>query len=56
MRVLLVEDEPKIADFIQRGLSEEGYAVDVAADGEEGLEWPSIADFDVIVRRSRPTK
>ena len=49
MRVLLVEDEPKIADFVQRGLSEEGYAVDVAADGEEGLEWPSIATFDVII-------
>ena len=49
MRVLLVEDEPKIADFVQRGLTEEGYAVDVADDGEEGLEWPSIADFDVIL-------
>jgi two-component system copper resistance phosphate regulon response regulator CusR len=35
MRVLLVEDEAKIADFIRRGLSEQGYAVDEASDGEE---------------------
>jgi len=49
MRVLLVEDEPKIADFVQRGLTEEGHAVDVATDGEEGLEWTSIAEFDVII-------
>jgi len=49
MRVLLVEDEPKIADFVQRGLTEEGHAVDVATDGEDGLEWPSIAEYDVII-------
>ena len=49
MRVLLVEDEPRIADFICRGLSEEGYAVDVASDGEEALDWPELVEFDVIV-------
>jgi heavy metal response regulator len=49
MRVLLVEDEPKIADFIRRGLTEDGHAVDVAGDGEEALDWPSVADFDVII-------
>ncbi|MEX1253155.1 MAG: response regulator transcription factor [Dehalococcoidia bacterium] len=49
MRVLLVEDEPRIADFISRGLTEEGYAVDVASDGEEALDWPELVDFDVIV-------
>ena len=49
MRVLLVEDEPRIADFIRRGLTEEGYAVDLAADGEEALDWPSVAEFDVII-------
>jgi DNA-binding response OmpR family regulator len=38
MRVLVVEDEPKIAAFIQRGLQEEHYAVDVVADGEEALD------------------
>ena len=49
MRVLLVEDEERIADFISRGLSEQGYAVDVAPDGEEALQWAHVADFDVIV-------
>ena len=49
MRVLIVEDEPRIADFIARGLSEQGYAVDVAADGEEALMWPNVADFDAII-------
>ncbi len=49
MRVLLVEDEPQIADFIARGLTENGYSVDVARDGEEALDWPQVAGFDVIV-------
>jgi heavy metal response regulator len=49
VRVLLVEDEPSIADFIARGLSENGYGVDTAYDGDEALEWPSVADFDVII-------
>jgi heavy metal response regulator len=49
VRVLLVEDEPRIADFISRGLSEEGYAVDVASDGEEALDWPELVDFDAII-------
>jgi heavy metal response regulator len=37
MRILLVEDDRKVASFIRRGLEEEGYAVDLAADGETGL-------------------
>ena len=37
MRLLIVEDEKKVASFIKQGLEEEGYAVDVAMDGEEGL-------------------
>ena len=49
MRVLLVEDESRIADFVARGLTEQGYAVDVASDGDEALEWPRVADFDVII-------
>lgn len=49
MRVLLVEDEPRIADFVARGLSEHGYAVDVARDGEEAIEWTDVAAFDLIV-------
>ncbi len=49
MRVLVVEDEPQIADFVARGLSENGYSVDIAYDGEEAIQWPSVADFDVII-------
>ena len=49
MRVLLVEDEARIADFVSRGLSEQGYAVDVASDGDEALQWTDVADFDLIV-------
>ena len=37
MRILVVEDEKKVASFIKKGLEEEGYAVDVASDGAEGL-------------------
>ena len=49
MRVLLVEDEERIADFVSRGLTERGYAVDVASDGEEALQWAHVADFDVVI-------
>ena len=49
MRVLVVEDERRIADFISRGLSEQGYAVDVAYDGDEALQWADVAEFDVII-------
>ncbi|MDA1349200.1 MAG: response regulator transcription factor [Chloroflexi bacterium] len=49
MRLLLVEDETRIADFISRGLSEHGYAVDVATDGNEALDWAAVADYDIIV-------
>ena len=49
MRILLVEDEKKMASFIERGLKEEGYAVDVAYDGEQGWEYASANDYDVII-------
>ena len=49
MRVLLVEDEVRIADFVTRGLSEHGYAVDVATDGDEALHWTDVARFDLLV-------
>jgi heavy metal response regulator len=49
MRILVVEDEPEIAGFIARGLTENGHSVDVAADGDEALHWPSVAEFDLIV-------
>lgn len=49
MRILVVEDEKKIAAFIKRGLKEEGYAVDIAADGEEGYRLICENDYDVIL-------
>lgn len=49
MRVLVVEDEQRIADFIRRGLTEQGYAVDIAADGDEALGWSDAAAFDAVV-------
>ncbi len=49
MRELVVEDESRIVDFVKRGLSEAGYAVDVASDGEEALQWTDVASFDVLV-------
>jgi len=49
VRVLVVEDEPKMASLIQRALVREGYAVDLAANGEEAL-WASVEiDYDAIV-------
>ena len=49
MRILVVEDEKKIADFVKRGLKEEGYAVDTAYDGEEGLFLAKTNDYDLIL-------
>jgi len=49
MRILVIEDEAKIAQFIKRGLKEEGYAVDVANDGEEGHFLLSSNEYDAII-------
>src|SRR5258708_24870999 len=49
MRILVVEDEKRIADFIARGLKEEHYAVDVAYDGEEGLYLAEINPYDLMI-------
>jgi heavy metal response regulator len=49
MRILIIEDEGKIAAFLKRGLKEEGYAVDVAADGEQGYFLASTQDCDLII-------
>src|SRR4051812_6208706 len=49
MRILVVEDEPRMADVIARGLREQSYAVDVAQDGDDGLYQCSINDYDLIV-------
>jgi len=49
MHVLIVEDEPKVAAFLRKGLQEEAWTVDVAADGEEALAMVRAGRYDVIV-------
>lgn len=49
MRILVVEDETKVASFIQRALAEERYAVDVCADGAMGVELAQRESYDLIV-------
>ena len=49
MRILIVEDEKKVAGFIKKGLEEETYAVDIAADGEEGLYMGGQNQYDLII-------
>ena len=49
MRILVVEDDRKVARFIQQGLEEEGHAVDVAGDGEEGGLLAHVNPYDVVV-------
>lgn len=49
MRILLVEDDEKVARFILKGLQEEHYAVDVYYDGEEGLFWGDAQEYDALI-------
>jgi DNA-binding response OmpR family regulator len=49
VRVLVVEDDPTIADFVEKGLRENGYAVDVATDGEGGLQAALAAPYDAAI-------
>jgi DNA-binding response OmpR family regulator len=49
MRVLLVEDDPKMSDVLKRGLEEEGYSVLVAYDGQQGLEFAESSELDGII-------
>ena len=49
MRILVVEDEEKVASFLKKGLQAEGYAVDVAHDGVEGEFFALNAEYDVII-------
>ncbi len=49
MRVLLIEDDPDLQDAVSRALREEGYAVDTAGDGEEGLFKAQSWDYDAII-------
>ena len=49
MRILIIEDEKKVANFIKKGLEEEHYAVDTAYDGEAGLFMAEANEYDLIV-------
>ncbi len=49
LRILLVEDEPDAARMLAKGLREQTYAVDTAADGEAGLYQAGINDYDLII-------
>jgi len=49
MRILIVEDEPRIADFLQRGLNAEGHYCVIASDGESGLSLALDGDFDFLL-------
>lgn len=49
MRLLIVEDERKIAVYVKRGLEEQGYAVDTAFTGREALDWVETVAYDIIV-------
>jgi len=49
MRILVVEDEHKLAGVLKRGLEEHGYAVDLAYDGEDGLAKAEIEPYDLVV-------
>ncbi len=51
MRILLVEDDADLAQFIRKGLKEEHYVVDVAADGEEGLALALDNAYDLLISR-----
>ena len=49
MRLLLVEDEARIARYVRKGLEEQGHAVDQAFDGKEALDWTEAVDYDLII-------
>jgi two-component system copper resistance phosphate regulon response regulator CusR len=49
MRILIVEDEPKTAAYVRKGLVEQGYVVDVASDGLDGLHLATATSYDLIL-------
>ncbi|MFV1986894.1 MAG: response regulator transcription factor [Gemmatimonadota bacterium] len=49
MRILVVEDNKKVASFVEKGLREEGYAVDVAHDGVDGSLKANVYDYDLLI-------
>jgi len=49
MRILVVEDDKKVASFVEKGLREDGYSVDVAHDGDEGSIKAHVHDYDLLI-------
>ena len=49
MRILLIEDQPKVASFIKKGLEEESYSVDVVHEGETALDYATASAYDLIL-------
>lgn len=49
MKILIVEDEQKTGDYLKQGLSEAGFTVDLARDGQDGLHLASTGDYDLVV-------
>jgi two-component system copper resistance phosphate regulon response regulator CusR len=49
VRILLVEDETRVAGFIAKGLREQAYAVDIASDGEQALYHAAVNQYDIVI-------
>jgi len=49
MRILVIEDEKGISGFLKEGLEEEGFAVDISGDGQNGLEMANTNDYDLLL-------
>jgi DNA-binding response OmpR family regulator len=49
VRILLVEDEPRVAAFVAKGLREQAYAIDIARDGEEALYFAAVNAYDLLI-------
>lgn len=49
MRVLVVEDQTNVSNYVKRALEEHGYAVDLARSGREALEWAEVVVYDLII-------
>lgn len=49
MRILIVEDQENVANYLKRALQEQGYAIDLAAGGQEALDWAQVVKFDLII-------
>ena len=56
MKLLVVEDEPKAAAYLRKGLTEEGYTVEVAHSGVDGLYMASVNEYDLVILDTPPTQ